>query len=70
MENRNEQKLTWKVPGTSSLPEFEKTSLKSVKKYKNQRQAEYHHTLKRKKNFVKFRARDSNPEPLVCEATN
>ena len=38
-----------KYPGTSSLPQFEKASLKSEKKYKNQRQAEYHHTLKGRK---------------------
>ena len=44
---RNEQKRTWKVLGTSSLPQFEKTSLKSEKKYKNHRQAEYYHTLKK-----------------------
>ena len=36
---RNEQKLTWKIPGTSSLPQLEKTCLKSEKKYKNHRQA-------------------------------
>ena len=35
-----------KVLGTSSLPQFKKASLKSEKKYKNHRQAEYHHTLK------------------------
>ena len=46
---RNEKKLTWKVPGTSSLSQFEKTSLKSEKKYKNHTQAEYHHTLKGRK---------------------
>ena len=46
---RNEQKLTSKVLETSSLPQFEKTSLKREKKYKNHRHAEYHHALKRKK---------------------
>ena len=46
---RNEQKLTLKVPGTSSLPQFEKTTLKSEKKYKNHKQAEYRHTLKGRK---------------------
>ena len=46
-----------------------KTSLKSEKKYKNHKQAEYHHTLKRKKNSVKCHARDSNLEPLVYEAS-
>ena len=36
----------------SSLPQFEKkTSLKSKKKCKNHRQAEYHHTLKGRKNL-------------------
>ena len=46
MEDRNEQKLTFR-----RLVYFnsKKTSLKSEKKYKNHRQAEYHHTLKRKK---------------------
>ena len=43
--------------------------LKSEKKYKNHGQAEYHHTLKRKKNSVKCRARDSNLGPLVYEAS-
>ena len=63
---RNEQKLTGKVLETSSLPQLKKkTSLKSEKKYKNHRQAEYHHTLNRKKNSVKCRARDSNLRPLV-----
>ena len=67
---RNEQKLTWKVLGTSSLPQFEKkASLKSEKKCRNHRQAEYHHTLKRKKNSVKCHARDSNLGPLVYEAS-
>ena len=66
---RNEQKLTGKVLETSSLPQLKKTSLKSEKKYKNHRQAEYHHTLKRKKNSVKCRARDSNLRPLVYEAS-
>ena len=32
-------------------------------------QAEYHHTLKRKKNFVKCVAQDSNLGPLVYEAS-
>ena len=54
---RNEQKLTSKVLETSSLPQFEKTSLKSEKKYKNHRHAEYHHALKRKKNSVKCQCR-------------
>ena len=66
---RNEQKLTWKVLETSNLPQFEKTSLKSEKKYKNHKQAEYHHTLKRNKNSVKCRAMDSNLGPLVYEAS-
>ena len=48
-KTRNEQKLTLKVPGTSSLPQFEKTTLKSEKKIKNHRQAEYHHTVKGRK---------------------
>ena len=34
------------------------TSSRSGKKYKNHRQAKYHHTLKRRKKFVKCRARD------------
>ena len=46
---RNEQKLMLKVPGMSSLPQFEKTTLKSEKKIKNHRQAEYRHTLKGRK---------------------
>ena len=33
----------------SSPHQFEKTSLKSEKKYKHRRQAEYHHTLKGRK---------------------
>ena len=66
---RNEQKLTWKVPETYSLPQFEKKSLKSEKKYKNHRQAEYHHALKRKKISVKCLARDSDLGPLVYEAS-
>ena len=50
MEIRNEQKLTLKVLGTSCSPQFEKkTSLKSEKKYKNHRQAEYHHIPKGRK---------------------
>ena len=38
-----------KVLRTSSLPQFEKTSLKSEKKYENHRQEEYHHKLKGRK---------------------
>ena len=45
------------------------TSFKSGKKYKNYRQAEYHHTLKRKKNSVNGTARDSSLRPLVYEAS-
>ena len=47
----NEQlKLLLKVPGMSSLPQFEKkTTSKSEKKIKNHRQAEYRHTLKGRK---------------------
>ena len=33
----------------SNLPQVKKTSLKSEKKLKNCRQAEYHHTLKGRK---------------------
>ena len=66
---RNEQKLTLKVPGTSSLPQFEETTLKSEKKYNNHKQAEYRHTLKRKKNSAKCRTRDSHMGPLVYEAS-
>ena len=33
----------------SSLPQFEKTTLKTEQKYKNHRQAEYRHTLKGRK---------------------
>ena len=43
------KKLTWKVLGTSSSPQFEKTSFKSEKKYENHRQAEYHNALKGRK---------------------
>ena len=44
---KNEQlKSMLKVPGMSSLPQFEKTILKIEKKIKNHRQAEYRHTLK------------------------
>ena len=40
MEDQKWAKLTWKVPGTSSLPQLEKkTSLKSQKKYENHKQA-------------------------------
>ena len=46
---RNEQKLMWKVLGTSSVPHFKQTSFKREKKYENHRQAEYHHTLKGRK---------------------
>ena len=47
---RNEPELKGKVLEMSSLPQLKKKpSLKSEKKYKNHRQAEYHHTLKRKK---------------------
>ena len=60
---------TWTVLETSSLPQFEKTSLKSEKKYKNHRQAEYHHTLKMKKTLSSAVARDSNLGPLVYEAS-
>ena len=66
---KNEQKLTSKVLGTSSLPQFEEKNLKSEKKYKNHRQAEYHHTIKRKKNSVKCSARYSNLGPLVYKAS-
>ena len=44
------------------------TSLKTGKKYKNHWQAEYHYTLKRKKNSVKCRARDSILGSLVYDA--
>ena len=47
---KNEQlKSMLKVPGMSSLPQFEKTTLKIEKKIKNHRQAEYRHTLKGRK---------------------
>ena len=66
---RNEQKLEWKILETSGLPQFERlASLMSEKKYKNHRQAEYHHTLKGRKT-LKCRARDSNLGPLVYEAS-
>ena len=65
-EIRNEQKLAWKVPETFSLPQFERTSLKSEKEHKNHRQAEYHHTLKGRKT-LKCCAQDSNLGPLVYE---
>ena len=52
----HEQKLTWKVPETSSLPQLERKKLR-VKR--NQKQAEFNHTLK-KRTSVKHRARNSN----------
>ena len=49
MEDQEWVKSNVKSTRASSLPQFEKTSLKSEKKYKNQRQREYHHTLKGRK---------------------
>ena len=65
---RNEQKLTLKVPETSSLPQFEKTTLKSEKKIKNHRQAEYRHTLKGRKT-LSIPCPRLEPGPLVYEAS-
>ena len=53
----------------SCPPQFEKTSLKSEKKYKNRRQAEYHHTLKGRKTLSSGGVGDSNLGPLVYEAS-
>ena len=56
--------------GRTSPPQFEKkTSLKSEKKYKNHKQAEYHHTLKGRKTLSSGGAGDSNLGPLVYEAS-
>ena len=50
------------------LSSKKKTSVKSEMKYRNHRQVEYHHTLKRE-NSAKWRAMDSNLGPLVYEAS-
>ena len=44
------------------------TSVRGEKKYKNQRQAEYHHTLK-EESSVRCCAKDMNLGPLVYEAS-
>ena len=53
------------------LMQFERNKLKEWKNYKNHWQAEYQHTLKRKKRKKEklCRARDSNLAPLVYEVS-
>ena len=67
---KNEEKLTWKVLETSSLPQFKKkTSFKESNEiYKSQASRISSYT-KWKKNSVKCRARDSNLRPLIYEAS-
>ena len=66
MEDQELAKINVEIPGTSSLPQVEKTSLKSEKKSQASRISSY---TKRKKNSVKSRAQDSNLGPLVYEAS-
>ena len=66
---RNEQKLTWKVLGTSSLPQLEKNKLKEGKEIQKSQASRISSYTKKKKNSVKYRARDSNLAPLVYEAS-
>ena len=71
MEDQERAKISVKstIHVWSTSVKKKKTALKSEKKYKNRRQAEYHHTLKGKKNSVKWRAGDPNLRPLVYEAS-
>ena len=69
MQDQNEQKLTGKVLRASSLPQFEKSKLKESKEIYKSQASRISSSTKRKKNSVKYRGWDSNPGPLVYDAS-